>query len=148
MVQWHDEEKKSTVKELIVRLLILFVVSFVVIGLYTIGLKIFLSSVSDLAKERHTEKIDLCSVDTSDKLSVSFSLGYDYIEETDYYCCYRILEDGGKKYYKFEMDKTTIYETLESGEQAYVDVTTNGLGVVISYDLFVPKDFIIKKVDK
>lgn len=91
--------------------------------------------------------MNLYSVDTGDKVSGNFSLGYGRIEEEDYYCCYQILEDGGKKYYKFEMDKTTVYETLDSGEQAYVDVIKNGFNSIVTYILYVPQDTIIKEVD-
>ena len=63
------------------------------------------------------------------------------------YCCYRKLDDGGLQYYEFEVDKTTVYETLQSGSQAYVEVVTNGYGNIIEYKLYVPKDTIVQTID-
>lgn len=119
------------------------------ISLCAFGISVFqfIKSQDELSKEQYVEKIDLYTINTGNMLSGSFMLGYGCIKETYYYCCYRILEDGGKTIYKFEMEKTTIYETLESEEQAYVEVVKNGLGRVISYNLYVPQNSIIKEVD-
>ena len=45
------------------------------------------------------------------------------------------------------MDMTTIYESLKEGEQAYVEVITNGVKRVVGYKLFVPENTIIQQID-
>lgn len=112
-------------------------------------------SVSELQKEynkllaeRHSERIELYSIETADKISGKFYyMGRGTINEIDYYCCYRKTDDGGMKYYKFEMDMTTIYESLKEGDQAYVEVITNGVKRVVGYKLFVPENTIIQQID-
>lgn len=101
-----------------------------------------------LEEERHIEKIELYSIETADKISGHFyHMGRGRIDEIDYYCCYRKTDDGGKTYYKFEMDKTTIYESLKDGDQAYVEVVTDGFKNVVEYKLYVPENTIIQQID-
>ncbi|GEM_PF-1156817 len=108
-----------------------------------------------LSKEIHVkETIELYSIGTGDKIYGSFRGGfsgfiisYGSIEEVDYYCCYRKKADGGKTYYKFEMDETTVYETLKSDEQAYVEVLEDGLGNSKGYRLYVPENTIVQEID-
>ncbi len=102
---------------------------------------------SELDNERNIEKVELYSIENTDTISGSFFLGSGKINETKYYCCYRKLDDGGLQYYEFEVDKTTVYETLQSGSQAYVEVVTNGYGSIIEYKLYVPKDTIVQTID-
>lgn len=101
-----------------------------------------------LLAERHSERIELYSIETADKISGKFyRMGRGTINEIDYYCCYRKTDDGGMKYYKFEMDMTTIYESLKEGDQAYVEVITNGVKQVVGYKLYVPENTIIQQID-
>ena len=101
-----------------------------------------------LREERHIEKIELYSIETADKISGHFyCMGRGTIDEIDYYCCYRKTDDGGMTYYKFEMDKTTIYESLKEGNQAYVEVVTDGLKNVVEYKLYVPENTIIQQMN-
>lgn len=102
-----------------------------------------MQDIQRLENERNIEKIELYSIENTDTISGSFFLGSGTINETKYYCCYRKLDDGGLQYYEFEVDKTTVYETLQSGSQAYVEVVTNGYGSIIECKLYVPKDTIV-----
>lgn len=110
------------------------------------GKEVF-TSTQRLDNERNIEKVELYSIENTDTISGSFFLGSGEINETKYYCCYRKLDDGGLQYYEFEVDKTTVYETLQSGSQAYVEVVTNGYGSIIEYKLYVPKDTIVQTID-
>lgn len=110
------------------------------------GKEVF-TSTQRLDNERNIEKVELYSIENTDTISGSFFLGSGKINETKYYCCYRKLDDGGLQYYEFEVDKTTVYETLQSGSQAYVEVVTNGYGSIIEYKLYVPKDTIVQTID-
>lgn len=110
------------------------------------GKEVF-TSTQRLDNERNIEKVELYSIENTDTISGSFFLGSGKINETKYYCCYRKLDDGGLQYYEFEVDKTTVYETLQSGSQAYVEVVTNGYGNIIEYKLYVPKDTIVQTID-
>lgn len=101
-----------------------------------------------LLEERHIEKIELYSIETADKISGHFyCMGRGTIDEIDYYCCYRKTDDGGMTYYKFEMDKTTIYESLKEGDQAYVEAVTDGFKNVVEYKLYVPENTVIQQID-
>lgn len=95
------------------------------------------TSTQRLDNERNIEKVELYSIENTDTISGSFFLGSGEINETKYYCCYRKLDDGGLQYYEFEVDKTTVYETLQSGSQAYVEVVTNGYGNIIGELTFI-----------
>lgn len=110
------------------------------------GKEVF-TSTQRLDNERNIEKVELYSIENTNTISGSFFLGRGTINETKYYCCYRKLDDGGLQYYEFEVDKTTVYETLQSGSQAYVEVVTNGYGSIIEYKLYVPKDTIVQTID-
>lgn len=125
-------------------LIILMLLVFVCTICY--GKEVF-TSTQRLDNERNIEKVELYSIENTDTISGSFFLGSGEINETKYYCCYRKLDDGGLQYYEFEVDKTTVYETLQSGSQAYVEVVTNGYGNIIEYKLYVPKDTIVQTID-
>ena len=45
------------------------------------------------------------------------------------------------------MDETTVYETLKSDEQAYVEVLEDGLGNSKGYRLYVPENTIVQEID-
>lgn len=93
------------------------------------------------------EKVELYSIETTAEISGSFTLGRGTINNTDYYWCYRELEDGGKQRYKFEVDKTTVYENLQSGDRPYVEVITDGFNQLVEYRLYVPKNTIMQTTD-
>ena len=127
---------------------IILIILMLLVLVWTIcyGKEVF-TSTQRLDNERNIEKVELYSIENTDTISGSFFLGRGKINETKYYCCYRKLDDGGLQYYEFEVDKTTVYETLQSGSQAYVEVVTNGYGSIIEYKLYVPKDTIVQTID-
>lgn len=147
MFHEQDERNKldifSKLVSCILRIITICIIVFIIIEIacaFIIGVK--------LSKEIHvTETIELYSIGTGDKIRGSFSMYYGSIEEVDYYCCYRKKADGGKTYYKFEMEETTVYETLKSGEQAYVEVLEDGLGMLKGYRLYVPENMIVQEID-
>ena len=60
----------------------------------------------------------------------------------------RSVSELQKEYNKLlAMDMTTIYESLKEGEQAYVEVITNGVKHVVGYKLYVPENTIIQQID-
>lgn len=125
---------------LVITICIILCMLIEIVGAFIIGIK--------LSKEIHVkETIELYSIGTGDKIKGSFSMYYGSIEEVDYYCCYRKKADGGKTYYKFEMDETTVYETLKSDEQAYVEVLEDGWGMLKGYRLYVPENTIVEAID-
>lgn len=99
------------------------------------------------SKELHTETILLQSINATTRVSGSFTYGIGTINQKDYYVTYQVLEDGGKQIYKMPAEKTVIYETLESGSQAYVEEDVNGYGSVTARRLYVPTGSIEQKYD-
>lgn len=92
----------------------------------------------------------LYTIDTSTRVSGRFVMGSRRAEEKEYYCCYKLLDDGGKEFVKYPMADTTIYETLKEGEQPYAETdigfwkTTRKIYVpentiIQEYDLSIPK---------
>lgn len=142
-------EKKDKIIIIIDVILIVLMSLFAVWIIYSCvcPMIIGIQNIQRLGNERNIEKIELYSIENTDTISGSFFLGSGKINETKYYCCYRKLDDGGLQYYEFEVDKTTVYETLQSGSQAYVEVVTNGYGNIIEYKLYVPKDTIVQTID-
>lgn len=88
----------------------------------------------------------LYTIDTSSQLSGHFVLGSGRLDEREYYCCYKLLDDGGKQFVKYPMDETTIYETLKEGEQAYAEIELSYLGIS-SYKIYVPENTIMQTYD-
>lgn len=101
----------------------------------------------EMSAERNTEKVELYSIETTAETSGSLALGCGTINNTDYYWCYREVEDGGKQRYKFEVDKTTVYENLQSGDRPYVEVITDGFNQIVECRLYVPENTIIQTTD-
>ncbi len=147
--KFHEQDEKNKLDIfpklvdcilLVITICIILFIIIEIVGAFIIGIK--------LSKEIHVkETIELYSIGTGDKIKGSFSMYHGSIEEVDYYCCYRKTADGGKTYYKFEMDETTVYETLKSGEQAYVEVLEDGLGMLKGYRLYVPENTIVQEID-
>lgn len=97
--------------------------------------------------EKHTQRIDLYSIGVTSDVSGSFVLGCGTIKGEDYYCAYRKLDDGGFKYYKVKTNVTTIYETLESGEQPYAEVVTDIFGEVMECKMYVSRNTIVRDAE-
>ena len=128
--------------KIIVWTVLIDIVCVAVFGLRNIYLEF-----NDVCAERNTEKIELYSIETTAEISGSFTLGCGTINNTDYYWCYREVEDGGKQRYKFEVDKTTVYENLQSGDRSYVEVITDGFNHLVECKLYVPENTIMQTTD-
>lgn len=91
-----------------------------------------------------TEEVQLYSISTDKEYEGSFVLGSGSIDSQEYITAYRITEDGGKKYFKMNRDKVTIYDTLNNDEQAYAMIKRASLGIK-EIKLYVPKNTIEKE---
>lgn len=99
----------------------------------------------ELSKE-YTEEVKLYSISTDKEYEGSFVLGSGSIDSREYITAYQVTEDGGKKYFKMDREKTTIYETLNNNEQAYAVINRTALGVK-EIKLYVPKNTIEKQIN-
>lgn len=99
----------------------------------------------ELSKE-YTEEVKLYSISTDKEYEGSFVLGSGSIDSQEYITAYRITEDGGKKYFKMNRDKVTIYDTLNNDEQAYAEIKRASLGIK-EIKLYVPKNTIEKEIN-
>lgn len=93
-----------------------------------------------------TEEVQLYSISTDKEYEGSFVLGSGSIDSQEYITAYRITEDGGKKYFKMNRDKVTIYDTLNNDEQAYAMIKRASLGIK-EIKLYVPKNAIEKEIN-
>ena len=99
----------------------------------------------ELSKE-YTEEVKLYSISTDKEYEGSFVLGSGSIDSQEYITAYQITEDGGKKYFKMNRDKVTIYDTLNNDEQAYAVIKRASLGIK-EIKLYVPKNTIEKEIN-
>lgn len=99
----------------------------------------------ELSKE-YTEEVKLYSISTDKEYEGSFVLGSGSIGSQEYITAYQITEDGGKKYFKMNRDKVTIYDTLNNDEQAYAVIKRASLGIK-EIKLYVPKNTIEKEIN-
>lgn len=99
----------------------------------------------ELSKE-YTEEVKLYSISTDKEYEGSFVLGSGSIDSQEYITAYRITEDGGKKYFKMNRDRVTIYDTLNNDEQAYAVIKRVSLGIK-EIKLYVPKNTIEKEIN-
>lgn len=95
------------------------------------------------------ENIPFYSVVSSNEYEYEgrFFLGSGSIDGRQYYVAYRVLEDGGKKYFKMDKDKTVIYDTLENADTSYAEIEKKSFGITAKINLYVPKDTIVKTID-
>lgn len=93
-----------------------------------------------------TEEVQLYSISTDKEYEGSFVLGSGSIDSQEYITAYRVTEDGGKKYFKMNRDKVTIYDTLNNDEQAYAVIKRASLGIK-EIKLYVPKNTIEKEIN-
>lgn len=99
----------------------------------------------ELSKE-YTEEVQLYSISTDKEYEGSFVLGTGNIDSREYITAYQVTEDGGKKYFKMNRDKVTIYDTLNNDEQAYAVINRTTLGVK-EIKLYVPVNTIEKEIN-
>ena len=101
-----------------------------------------------------TETIYLASINYTSEIKGKgsvFYLGIGYgsgkVSEEQYYVAYRIREDGGLVLYKMLADEVVIYETLDEGEKAYVEIDSNWWGEQGMKRLYVPKGTVMQDYD-
>ncbi len=101
--------------------------------------------IKEFSKET-TEEAQLYSISTDKEYEGSFVLGSGSIGSQEYITAYQITEDSGKKYFKMNRDKVTIYDTLNNDEQAYAEIKKTSLGIK-EIKLYVPKNTIEKEIN-
>lgn len=60
---------------------------------------------------------------------------------------YQILDDGGVKLIKFDAEKTIIYKTLKTDDEAYAEIIKDGFEDIKKIKLYVPKNTIKVEYD-
>lgn len=132
-------------KDKILLLIFRLVLGITLFSIIEVLLLEFRYELKEFSKET-TEEIQLYSISTDKEYEGSFVLGSGSIDSQEYITAYRVTEDGGKKYFKMNRDKVTIYETLNNDEQAYAVIKKASLGVK-EIKLYVPKNTIEKEIN-
>lgn len=148
----NDNEEQMSIGDIVY--IIIFVVLCIamivaaVVGILYAGknIKDNTDEIKQMTEEIHTTTIPLQSISVTTRTEGSFYYGVGKVGEKEYYVAYRILDDGGKQLYKMEAAITIIYDTLNSGQQAYVEEDANAYGVK-AYRLYVPQNAIEQKYD-
>lgn len=124
-------------------------VKFTCLCLIVWVLIVCLNMLNKQEKSTTIENIPLYSVVSSNEYEYEghFFLGSGSIDGRQYYVAYKVLEDGGKKYFKMDKDKTVIYDTLENADTSYAEIEKNSFGITTKINLYVPKDTIVKTID-
>lgn len=104
-----------------------------------------LKTVSETARETTTETSSILSIAYRENVSGQFVLGTGMVSGQEYYTCYERLEDGGIVLLKLNAETTVIYQSLNEGEEAYVEKEVTKYGSVISAKLYVPTNTIQKE---
>lgn len=99
-----------------------------------------IKSWSQQAREENVETCALQGIAYQEQSTGSFALGFGSIKNKSYYVCYQILDDGGLNLLRLPADKTVRYEILDADDEAYAEISKNGLGEYMSIKLYVPKD--------
>lgn len=92
------------------------------------------------AGETTTETSGVLSIAYQEDIRGTFVLGMGTVSGEEYYTCYERLEDGGITLLKLDAETTIIYQTLDEGEEAYVEKQVTKSGRVTSAKLYVPTD--------
>lgn len=132
-------------RDKIFNLVICLTFSIILISIITTLLFELRYEIKEFSKET-TEEVQLYSISTDKEYEGSFVLGSGSIDSQEYITAYQITEDGGKKYFKMNRDKVTIYETLNNNEQAYAVIKKALLGIK-EIKLYVPKNTIEKEIN-
>lgn len=126
---------------LVIRLMFGITLISIITALF-LGLR---NEIKEFSKET-TEEVQLYSISTDKEYEGSFVLGSGSIGSQEYITAYQVTEDGGKKYFKMNRDKVTIYDTLNNDEQAYAVIKRVSLGIK-EIKLYVPKNTIEKEIN-
>ena len=133
------EKKKEDLSEIIFKLIVGFVLILGVVAM----IYFFISVGKDVDELKSAETIQTFTVKgvaVDNQASGSFALGFGSVGNKDYFVCYIENEDGGLQLKRFSANDTTIYQTLESDEEAYMEITTKLSGT--KNKIYVPKDTI------
>lgn len=131
------------------KIIITAIKTFCLMCLIILLFPIWENIINELSKQENIETIPLYSVVSSNEYEYEghFFLGSGSIDGRQYYVAYRVLEDGGKKYFKMDKDKTVVYDTLENADTSYAEIEKNSFGITTKINLYVPKDTIVKTID-
>ena len=131
------------------KIIITAIKTFCLMCLIILLFPIWENIINELSKQENIETIPLYSVVSSNEYEYEghFFLGSGRIDGRQYYVAYKVLEDGGKKYFKMDKDKTVIYDTLENADTSYAEIEKNSFGITTKINLYVPKDTIVKTID-
>lgn len=131
------------------KIIITAIKTFCLMCLIILLFPIWENIINELSKQENIETIPLYSVVSSNEYEYEghFFLGSGSIDGRQYYVAYKVLEDGGKKYFKMDKDKTVIYDTLENADTSYAEIEKNSFGITTKINLYVPKDTIVKTID-
>lgn len=132
-------------KEEIWDIILHFIFGITLIAIVTAMIWEFAYEFKEFSKET-TEEVQLYSISTDKEYEGSFVLGSGSIGSQEYITAYQITEDGGKKYFKMNRDKVTIYDILNNDEQAYAEIKKTSLGIK-EIKLYVPKNTIEKEIN-
>lgn len=135
---------KDKILNLIFRLVLGLTLISIILALVWL-IREFAYEVNEFSKET-TEEVKLYSISTDKEYESSFVLGSGCIDSQEYITAYQVTEDGGKKYFKMNRDKVTIYETLNNDEQAYAVIKKASLRIK-EIKLYVPKNTIEKEIN-
>ena len=103
--------------------------------------------VIDRENESIVHKIFLKNILYKSNYEDYFTIGHRRIDRNDYYLSYQILDDGGVKLIKFDAEKTIIYKTLKTDDEAYAEIIKDGFEDVKKIKLYVPKNTIKVEYD-
>ena len=76
-------------------------------------------------KPQQITTIKIKSIQYDKQTNSQFILGTGSLDNTDYYVCYEILDDGGLVLKKLNAERTIIYETLNENAEAYIELNPN-----------------------
>lgn len=145
-----DKKKKPNWHSLVEELFLPTFLLFVTIGVFGSFIYSFFSELGDMkdkSSQITTQTFNIVSLDFNTSLNGNFVLGTGKLEDEQYYVCYKVLEDGGKKLTEIPCDITTIYDTLKSDENAYLEEDRNYYDGLRAVRLYVPENTIQQSYD-
>lgn len=154
MKKWSDlsDMKKFYLEEFIVKIIALVIATVVAL----IAVIPVYSEFQEMLKSKNSEEeiniVNLVAIDLQIKEKISieetFVLGTGSIsnKNEDYYFAYEVLEDGGKKLYKMNVNTTIIYDDLSNEEKAYAVVISKS-NKILKTNLHVPVGTIIENIN-
>lgn len=123
------------------------IIIFVCIGAFIYSAYSDIKEIKKMTNEVFAYEVELMSLDLQSNIQGSFVLGSGSVNSEHYYAAYQILDDGGKQLFTMAASKTVIYDTLESGDDAYAIIEEKTFGGIQKIKLYVPKGTITQEYD-